>query len=185
MKRTILFLLCWTLFGCASNAQTKNNSTTFTLTSENLEGQATAQEVFSGCGGINKSPQLSWENAPEGTKSFAIIMYDPDAPTGSGWWHWLVVNLPANTNSLPINAGDPAAKLLPEGVVQTRTDYGTVGYGGPCPPEGHGLHQYMITVHALKTDRLDIKSDAIPATVGYQVNANTIGKASLVFYHQR
>lgn len=184
MKQTILFLLCWTLYSCTSTAQT-SNSKTFTLRSDNLEGQATPQEVFTGCGGSNQSPQLSWVNAPEGTKSFAILMHDPDAPTGSGWWHWLVVNIPAGTTSIPLNAGNPAAKLMPEGVVQSKTDFGSPGYGGPCPPEGHGLHEYTITVHALKTERLDIKPDAIPATVGFQVNANTIGKASLVFYHQR
>lgn len=183
MKQIILFFLCWTLFSCNSEAQ--STTKTFTLKSSNLEGQATAQEVMIGCGGSNQSPQLSWENAPEGTKSFAILMHDPDAPTGSGWWHWLVVNLPATTTELPINAGNPEAGLMPEGAVQTRTDYGQTGYGGPCPPEGHGLHQYTITIHALKTDKLDIKPDAIPATVGFQVNANTIGKASLVFYHQR
>lgn len=184
MKRVILFLFCWSLWGCTAHGQ-QVNKTTFTLKSNNLEGQATTQEVFTTCGGVNKSPQLSWENPPKGTKSFAIVMYDPDAPTGSGWWHWLVVNLPAGTTELPVDAGNPAAKLLPKGAIQTKTDYGQVGYGGPCPPKGHGLHQYMITVHALKTDRLDIQSDAIPATVGYQINANTIGKASLVFYHQR
>lgn len=160
---------------------------TFTLSSNSLGGQATKSEEFNGfgCSGDNQSPQLSWKNAPEGTKSFAITMYDPDAPTGSGWWHWLVFDLPANTNELVAGAGAVNSKLLPEGTIQSTTDYGAQGYGGPCPPEGHGLHQYVITVHALKTDKLGLNENTNPAVVGYYLGNNTLAKASIVAYYQR
>ena len=106
---------------------------TFTLSSKDLGGQATINEEFNGfgCTGENKSPQLSWENAPEGTKSFAITMYDPDAPTGSGWWHWVVFDIPVSTNELVSGSGNTELNLTPEGVIQSITDYGLKGYGGP------------------------------------------------------
>src|ERR1700759_395317 len=85
------------------------------------------------CKGGTLSPQISWANAPEGTKSYAVTMYDPDAPTGSGWWHWVVFNIPPNTTSLPKDAGDVKKKLMPKGAIQSRTDFGSGGYGGPCP----------------------------------------------------
>ena len=159
----------------------------FTLTSSQVGGQATHQEVFEGfgCTGDNISPQLSWKNAPKGTKSFAVTMYDPDAPTGSGWWHWLVFDIPKGTNELPSGAGNPLKRLIPGNAIQSITDYGSKGYGGPCPPEGHGPHQYIVTVYALKTETLGIDADSSPAKVGYFLNANTIQKASLVFYYER
>lgn len=159
----------------------------FTLSSKDLQGQASSQQVFNGfgCTGENTSPQLQWENAPEGTQSFAITMYDPDAPTGSGWWHWLVFNIPTNCHSLPQNAGNVALNLLPKEAIQSITDYGKTGYGGPCPPPSHGIHQYIITVHALKVKQLDLDANSNPALVGYYLNANTIQKASLVFYYER
>ncbi len=160
---------------------------TFTLSSTDLGGEATINEEFNGfgCVGKNQSPQLSWKNAPEGTKSFAITMYDPDAPTGSGWWHWVVFDIPADVNELVSNAGNVALNLAPKDAIQSITDYGANGYGGPCPPEGHGLHQYIITVHALKTDKLGLKANTNPAVVGYYLWNNTLAKASLVTYYQR
>ena len=159
----------------------------FTLTSQDIGGQATNAQVFSGfgCIGKNISPQLSWKNAPAGTKSFAITMYDPDAPTGSGWWHWVMFDIPANTKMLPANAGNLAKNLAPKGSIQGITDYGKAGYGGPCPPQGHGFHQYIITVYALKTNKLGLDKNASPALVGYYLNTNTIQKASLVMYYKR
>lgn len=160
---------------------------TFTLSSSTLGGEATITEEFNGfgCTGSNQSPQLSWANAPEGAKSFAITMFDPDAPTGSGWWHWLVFDIPANVNELLANAGNVEANLAPSGAIQSKTDYGAMGYGGPCPPEGHGLHQYIITVHALKTDKLGLDENANAAVVGYYLWSNTLAKASIVAYYQR
>ncbi|SEM07838.1 hypothetical protein SAMN04487910_4076 [Aquimarina amphilecti] len=160
---------------------------TFTLSSTNLGGEATIKEEFNGfgCTGKNQSPQLSWKNAPKETKSFAITMYDPDAPTGSGWWHWVVFDIPSNINELVSNAGNTESKLTPDGTIQSITDYGTNGYGGPCPPEGHGLHQYIITVYALKTDSLGLNENTNPAVVGYYLWNNTLAKASIVAYYQR
>lgn len=160
---------------------------TFTLTSSDVGGQATGKQVFNGfgCSGENISPQLRWENAPEGTKSFAVTMYDPDAPTGSGWWHWLAFDMPATTTQLPSNAGDVTAGLAPEGSVQSMTDFGQPGYGGPCPPPGHGPHMYVITVYALSVEKLGLDGKASPAMVGYNIGANTIQKASIVMYYGR
>lgn len=161
--------------------------TTFTLTSKDLGGQATQTEEFNGfgCTGENQSPQLSWNNAPEGTQSFAITMYDPDAPTGSGWWHWLVFDISADVSELVTNAGNPELDLAPAEAIQSITNYGMPGYGGPCPPEDHGLHQYIITVYALKTAKLGLDQAANPATVGYYLWTHTLAKASLVMYYQR
>ncbi|NIJ44185.1 hypothetical protein FHR24_000624 [Wenyingzhuangia heitensis] len=160
---------------------------TFTLSSKTIGGQATVTQEFNGfgCTGKNESPQLSWENAPEGTKSFAVTIYDKDAPTGSGWWHWLVFDIPTDINELVSNAGNVSLKLAPENSVQSITNYGVSGYGGPCPPKGHGLHQYVLTVYALKTEKLGLKSTTNPAIVGYNINANTIAKASLVMYYEK
>lgn len=182
MKKTNLALLCL-LFTTSTIFAQK----TFTLDSKDLGGQATKTEEFGGfgCTGKNQSPQLSWTNAPEGTKSFAIIMYDPDAPTGSGWWHWVVFDIPSSTNELVTNAGNLTLNLAPKGAIQSVTNYGMAGYGGPCPPENHGLHQYIITVYALKTDKLGLDFNTNPATVGYYLWMNTIAKASIVTYYQR
>lgn len=160
---------------------------TFTLSSNTLGGEATLTEEFNGfgCVGENESPQLSWENTPEGTKSFAITMYDPDAPTGSGWWHWLTFDIPVTTTELVSGAGNTKLELAPEEMIQSITDYGMKGYGGPCPPEDHGIHQYIITVYALKTDKLGLNEDTNPAVVGYYLWNNTIAKASIVTYYQR
>ena len=160
---------------------------TFTLHSSSVGGQATTVQEFNGfgCTGDNQSPQLAWENAPAGTQSFAVTIYDPDAPTGSGWWHWVVFDLPASTTELPAGAGAPAAKLLPAGAIQSLTDYGAPGYGGPCPPPGHGPHQYLITVYALGTPKLGLTAENNPATVGFYLGNNTLAKASIVMYYER
>jgi Raf kinase inhibitor-like YbhB/YbcL family protein len=161
----------------------------FTLTSPDLPAGKplpTAQVFNSfGCTGQNISPALSWSGAPAGTKSFAITVYDPDAPTGSGWWHWVVFDLPADVKGLPLGAGTPGKAGMPKGAVQSRTDYGKPGYGGPCPPKGHGPHQYIITVYALKTAKLGLDADASPAVVGFTLNSQMIAKASIVFYYGR
>ncbi|HWU68246.1 MAG TPA: YbhB/YbcL family Raf kinase inhibitor-like protein [Stenotrophobium sp.] len=131
-----------------------------------------------GCSGGNLSPALSWQNAPAGTKSFALTVYDPDAKTGSGWWHWVVFNIPADTRSF-------AEGSVPTGAEQSRTDFGTPGYGGPCPPAGDRPHHYIFTIYALKTGKLDLATDAPAAMVGYMINGNKIGQASFTALYGR
>jgi Raf kinase inhibitor-like YbhB/YbcL family protein len=162
-------------------------SPTFTLTSSDLGGQATSREVYNGfgCTGENISPQLAWSNTPTGTKSYAITLYDPDAPTGSGWWHWVVFDIPAYVKELPAGAGTPGKPGLPEGAIQSMTDYGVPGYGGPCPPEGHGPHRYILTIHALDVDKLGLDANAGAPLAGFNIGAHTLAKASLIFYHER
>jgi Raf kinase inhibitor-like YbhB/YbcL family protein len=154
----------------------------FTLSSAEIKPGATIAEaqVFKGfgCEGGNVSPSLAWSNAPAGTKSFALTVYDPDAPTGSGWWHWVMFNIPADVNALPAGAGDSAGGKAPRGAVQSRTDFGKPGYGGPCPPKGDRPHRYIFTIHALKVDHIDADQDASGALAGFMVNANQIGKAT-------
>ena len=182
MKKVNLIVVLSVVFTTAVFGQK-----TFTLSSNDLGGEVTKKQesnVF-GCSGENKSPQLLWKNAPEETKSFAITMYDPDAPTGSGFWHWVVFDIPANVNELVTNAGNIELHLAPKGAIQSATDFGTKGYGGPCPPEGHGFHQYIITVYALKVDKLGLDENATPAIVGFNLWANTLAKASIIAYYKR
>ena len=161
----------------------------FTLTSLDVKHGARVADkhVFNGfgCSGGNVSPALAWKNAPAGTKSFAVTVYDPDAPTGSGWWHWVVFNLPASTTSLPAGAGDGSGSKLPPGTVESRTDFGKPGWGGPCPPQGDKPHRYVFTVYALKTDKLDLAADSPAAMVGFMINANQLGKASFTATYGR
>lgn len=177
------FLFAPLLLGCCAVA-----SAEFKLTSTDIaEGKAlTARQVFKGfgCEGENVSPQLSWSGAPEGTKSFAITVYDPDAPTGSGWWHWTLVNLPADTKALPSGAGNPGG-ALPAGTAQGRTDFGQAGFGGACPPPGDKPHRYQFTVWALKVDKLPVDQNASGAMVGFMLNANALGKATLTATYGR
>ncbi len=175
---------------CASAivAAPETSKGAFTLRSPDIANGQTiaAAQVFNsfGCSGGNVSPALAWSNAPAGTRSFALLAYDPDAPTGSGWWHWVVYNIPANVASLPAGAGDPAKGLLPAGAVQGRTDFGTAGYGGPCPPPGKP-HHYYFRLFALKVAKLDVPADASPAMIGFNVNANSLGKAELLGLYGR
>ena len=159
--------------------------TTFTLKSNDVGGQATNKQFFNGfgCHGENISPELSWSNAPAGTQSFAVTIYDKDAPTGSGFWHWLIFNIPANVMELKSDAGNISKGLAPAGAVQSVTDFGQAGYGGPCPPAGP-IHEYLITVYALKT-KLNLEKNTGAALVGFNISANTIAKASIVMYAQQ
>jgi len=160
----------------------------FTLSSTDLTegGRIAEAQVFNefGCKGGNVSPALSWGGAPADTQSFALLVHDPDAPTGSGWWHWVVYNIPASTTSLPAGAGDPKKKLMPAGAVQGRTDYGSVGYGGPCPPPGKP-HHYHFQLYALKVAKLDLPADASPAMVGFNARAQALGHAEIVALYGR
>ena len=156
----------------------------FALTSAEVKhkGVVANEQVYNGfgCTGSDVSPSLSWTNVPAGTKSFAVTVYDPDAPTGSGWWHWVMFNIPAGVTSLPKGAGDPASGKAPAGAIQARSDYGKPGYGGPCPPPGDRPHRYFFTVHALKVDKLTgLDENASPAMIGFMINASQIAKASI------
>lgn len=157
----------------------------FTLSSQDLKGQLTKTQEFNGfgCNGENKSPELTWSNTPKGTKSFAITVYDPDAPTGSGWWHWIVINIPNNVNSIITNAS--ATQKLPKEAIETINDYGTNNFGGACPPKGNKAHKYLFTIHALDVEKLDLTAKSDSALVGYMINKHTIQKATLISYYKR
>lgn len=185
MKRTLWPLLCFFAFGLGS-AQAGGK---FTLESADLKPGAKVpeQHVFKGfgCEGGNVSPALAWKNVPAGTKSFALMVYDPDAPTGSGWWHWVVFNLSADSTGLEQGAGDPASPKAPKGATQSRTDFGAPGWGGPCPPKGDKPHRYVFTLYALKVDKLDLDQSSPAAMVGFMANANALGKASFTAKYGR
>ncbi|WP_028591991.1 YbhB/YbcL family Raf kinase inhibitor-like protein [Paenibacillus massiliensis] len=131
-------------------------------------------------GGEDVSPELSWEGAPEGTKSFAVTMYDPDAPTGSGFWHWAVVNIPANVTDLPRNAGIPDGANLPNGAYQLPNDARTARFIGAAPPAGHGVHRYYFVVHALDVEDIGVGAEATPAFLGFNMFGHTLGRAMIV-----
>jgi len=179
MKRHIRILIM--LAGLSSLLSAEG----FTLESKDVKGQLSINEVFNGfgCTGKNISPELNWKNAPEGTKSFALTVYDPDAPTGSGWWHWIVFNIPKESLSLQAGAGDASKNILPKGSIQNVTDYGLSGFGGACPPKGDKAHQYIFTIHALDVDKLELDGKQSAAIAGYNINAHTIQKASLIAYY--
>ena len=142
-----------------------------------------AEEYGFGCAGGNRSPHLAWAGAPEGTESFAVTCYDPDAPTGSGFWHWVAVNIPADASELAAGAGSGPG--FPGGALQTRTDFGRPGYGGPCPPEGDHPHRYLFTVHAVGVESLPVDADTSAAVVGFMLHFNTLEKASLMGLYKR
>jgi Raf kinase inhibitor-like YbhB/YbcL family protein len=138
-----------------------------------------------GCNGGNRSPQLSWSGAPQGTRSFAVTCYDPDAPTGSGFWHWVVANLPPDVTELALDAGNPKGGKLPAGAITVRNDTGQPGYAGPCPPEGDHPHRYLFTVFAVGVDQLPVNADTSAAVVGFFLNFNTLAKADLMGLFKR
>ena len=146
-------------------------------------GTIAEEQVFNGfgCSGKNISPALSWSGAPKETRSFALFVHDPDAPTGgAGWWHWLVIDIPADVKELKKDAGKSDGTHLPAGAVQIATDFGTPGWGGPCPPVGDKPHRYVFTLHALKVAKLELPKGASASLAGFMVNANSIAKASLI-----
>ncbi|HUN47773.1 MAG TPA: YbhB/YbcL family Raf kinase inhibitor-like protein [Stellaceae bacterium] len=161
----------------------------FSLSSPDVKPGSTikAEQVFKGfgCTGSNISPALHWSGAPAGTKSFALTIYDPDAPTGSGWWHWVITNIPATATGLAKNAGDVKANLAPAGSVQSRTDFGVPGYGGPCPPQGDKPHRYVFKLFAVDVDHLDVTPDSSAAYVGFNLHFHTKGVASFTAKYGR
>jgi Raf kinase inhibitor-like YbhB/YbcL family protein len=138
-----------------------------------------------GCTGGNLSPELKWSNAPTATKSFALTVYDPDAPTGSGWWHWVVIDIPPTMLELPKGWGKSGTVSPGGGPRQTRTDFGTSGYGGPCPPQGNKPHRYVFSLYALDIDKLDVPNDASGALVGFNIGAHTLAKSTLTAQYGR
>ncbi len=159
-----------------------------TLTSADMTegGTLKVDQVFNGfgCEGGNQSPDLAWSGAPEGTGSFVLTAYDPDAPTGSGWWHWTIFNLPADTTGVSVGAGSGMAPL-PEGAVQGRTDFGQPGFGGACPPQGDAPHHYVFTLYALKVANLGLDENASGAMVGFMAKANAIEVVTLTATYGR
>lgn len=165
--------------GLARAAEFKVESTS------QIDGRLPAAQFANtfGCQGGNLSPQVKWSGAPAGTKSFVVTLYDPDAPTGSGWWHWVIANIPANVDELPAGAGSVGGSL-PAGALTIANDASQPAYLGACPPLGQD-HRYIITVHALKVDRLELPPNATPALVGFMSWANGLGKASLTLRGSR
>jgi Raf kinase inhibitor-like YbhB/YbcL family protein len=183
LARVALLLAASSVAAGAAHAQ-------FRLSSPDVKpgGTIAAEQVFNGfgCSGQNVSPALKWTGAPKGTKGFALLVHDPDAPTGgAGWWHWVVFNLPASTTGLPKGAGKSDGSALPAGAASGVTDFGSAGYGGPCPPAGDKPHRYNFTVYALNTDKLDVPKGATAALIGFMVNASAIGKATLTGMYGR
>ena len=162
---------------------------TFTLSSEHfLQGKKLSNtQLFDGfgCQGDNLSPALYWQGAPKNTKSFAITLYDPDAPTGSGFWHWTVLNIPHNISNLSLDAGNINNKKLPLGARQIRNDYGTKSFGGACPPEGDNPHRYQLTIYALDTQKIELPADASPALAGFMIHQHQIASTQITAHYMR
>jgi Raf kinase inhibitor-like YbhB/YbcL family protein len=160
----------------------------FELTSDDVrEGEQLPQPQVSGifgAGGEDISPQLAWSGFPDGTQSFAVTCYDPDAPTASGFWHWAVVDIPGDVTELPGGVGDEQGERLPSGAFQLRNDGGMARYIGAAPPPGHGKHRYFFVVHAVDVESLGIGRDATPAFLGFNLFSHTLGRAMIVPWYE-
>ncbi|MFE3445016.1 YbhB/YbcL family Raf kinase inhibitor-like protein [Nocardia sp. NPDC059180] len=160
----------------------------FAVTSDDVaDGQRWGNDQVSGvfgAGGKDVSPQLSWSGFPAETKSFAVTIFDPDAPTASGFWHWAVANIPVSVTSLPSGAGS-ASGQLPAGAVQLRNDGGFAGFVGAAPPPGHGPHRYFVVVHAVDVDTLEIPAEASPAFLGFNLFSHSLARATLVATYEQ
>lgn len=185
MKKNLMITAFFLVYLSANTVFAGN----FTLKSPQLQedSQLNEEQVFSGfgCSGKNISPALHWESAPENTKSFAVTVYDPDAPTGSGWWHWIIFNVPGNVADLAKNSGNPTAGLAPAGSIQSITDFGQPGYGGACPPQGNKPHRYQFTVYALDIENLPLDENASGAMVGFYLNQHVLAKSTITVYYSR
>lgn len=155
---------------------------TFTLMSSDIQdGEPLPSETYAvDAGGANQSPQLTWSDAPEGTKSYVVTCFDPDAPTGSGFWHWAVANIPASVTSLEAGAGAPDSDLLPEGSLTMPNETREPAFTGAAPPEGTGTHHYWFVVHALDVERIDIVPEATPAVLGFMMRDAVLARAIIV-----
>ena len=179
---TLFFVSC-------SLSNVSAQSSKFSIQSSNIADGATIsnKHVYNnfGCSGKNLSPQISWSNTPAETKSFALTVYDPDAPTGSGWWHWVLINIPAKYNSLPINFGEKNQFRLVDGIMQIRNDFSNFSFGGPCPPKGAKAHRYIFTIHALRVENLELQENSTAALAGFMINQSSLAKASFTSYFGR
>ena len=177
------------MLGCSLMANQLHAAAVFTLKSSDIKPGASLEiaQVANnfGCTGKNISPALSWENAPKDTRSFVLTVYDPDAPTGSGFWHWVVFNIPAAATSLPQAVGSSDKVVLPAGAIQSRTDAGVPGFVGACPPQGDKPHRYQFTLYALDVESLPLTAEATPAVVGFNVHFHTLAKAQFEAFYQR
>ena len=196
MNKSAWTLASWLLLALPLSSQANAESVgdpsmskpSFVLSSPQIADGATLsdKQVYNGfgCSGQNQSPTLQWQGAPAGTKSYALTVYDPDAPTGSGWWHWVLFNIPAQTQGLPAQI-TAAGQGLPVGTIQSQTDFGQPGFGGACPPVGDKLHRYQFTLHALKVERLDLPASSMPALVGFMIHANELASTRFTAYYGR
>jgi len=161
----------------------------FEVTSEDVgQGATLANDQVSGvfgAGGTDTSPQLEWSGFPEGTKSFAVTLYDPDAPTASGFWHWAVCDIPADVTELPRGAGDADGSGLPSGAIQLRNDSGMRQFIGAAPPPGHGPHRYHFVVHAVDVESLGLDEMTPPALLGFTLFGHTLGRAMIVANYEQ
>lgn len=155
----------------------------FTVTGPGLADGAPVPQAMIlsglGCTGGNLSPELHWSDAPAGTRSFAVTLYDPDAPTGSGFWHWVAFDIPGNADGLKEGAGDPERKAAPQGMQMGQNDFGAKAYGGPCPPAGGGVHRYEIVVHALRVAKLPEGAGTTAALTGFMINGAELARAKV------
>ena len=186
MKRIIPIFAIVALVAVTAFAQ----GTRFTLKSADIASRSTIklEHVFNsfGCTGQNISPELEWTGVPATAKSLALIVHDPDAPTGvGGFTHWIVYNIPANATKLEKGAGSSDGKGLPNGSVQHATSFGAPGWGGPCPPAGDKPHRYVFTLYALGVDKLELAANASQAFVGFNINGNSIGRVSFTAFFGR
>jgi Raf kinase inhibitor-like YbhB/YbcL family protein len=190
MKTSLTVIGGAAVFCALLSSAPASSAQTFKLQSADIAAGQPIAQTFAfngfGCTGQNTSPALSWSNAPAGTKSFAVMVHDPDAVTGgAGFWHWAIVNLPAGATGLARGAGTADGRALPETARQIATDFGSPGWGGPCPPAGDKPHRYTFTVYALKVDKLELPPTATASFSGFMVNANAIGKASFTSTYGR
>ena len=180
MKRGVKSLAFATIFSLVPLAC----ASAFDLTSPDVSADKPISSKFIynsfGCSGENVSPQLVWSDPPAGTKSFAVLVHDPDAPTGgAGFWHWIVTDIPVSARGFAQGAGAAGGKALPAGARQFENDAGEAAWVGPCPPPGHGLHRYVFTVYALGVEKIDLPAGAKASLVGFIVNKSAIGTATL------
>lgn len=184
MRKLMLVVIMLSMFVAGNGFAADLSLTSPQVSAGNMLPMEQVLDGF-GCSGENISPELVWSGEPAGTKSFAVTVYDPDAPTGSGWWHWVVFNIPASVHSLAKNSGNTQAGLLPSGAVQSHTDFGNTGYGGACPPEKDGPHHYEFTIWALDVDSLGLDENASGAMVGFFLHQHQLGHAVLTAVFDR